>query len=504
MKNKTILNIFLSWTYQVVVIVSGIIVPKLILSAFGSEVNGLVTSATQFLNYIYIIEGGLGGVVLVNLYKPLAENNEEKISRVVSASNSFFRIIGIIFGIYALGLSIVYPLIVKSSFDYWYIFSLILILSINLLTQYCFSISFRLLLQADQKIYVVHIINIITAILNIGFAILVVNVKSLSNIHILKASSALLFIAQPVVYHIYVKKHYSLKPVKVNRKEELPNRWSCFGHNIAFFINSNTDVTFLTLIKGLAWVSVYSVHVMVTGGLKNVINAFSQVFGPKIGTAIAVGDEQQIKKEIDNYEFFSYFITTIIFGCCICLITPFIKLYTEDVTDIDYFQPIFAILITSADFLFCIRLPYEAVAYGTKNFKNMSIASFIEAGINITVSLALIWQFGIIGIAIGTCSAMTFRIVWYLVFLKRTIPSRSILKSIKRLVSSIAVIIASYLIFTLCVKVNINNYWSWCLVGLASFGCILVLTITVEILVDFKAFKTAAVSIVNRLKRRPN
>ena len=48
MKNKiTLLNIISNFTLQIVSILSGFIVPKLILSYFGSEVNGLISSISQ-------------------------------------------------------------------------------------------------------------------------------------------------------------------------------------------------------------------------------------------------------------------------------------------------------------------------------------------------------------------------------------------------------------------------------------------------------------------------
>ena len=41
--------------------------------AYGSDVNGLVSSITQFLGYIALVEGGVGGVIRAALYKPLAK-----------------------------------------------------------------------------------------------------------------------------------------------------------------------------------------------------------------------------------------------------------------------------------------------------------------------------------------------------------------------------------------------------------------------------------------------
>lgn len=63
MKNKvTLLNIASSLLLQVVSVISGLIVPRIILSCFGSDINGLVSSINQFLSYITLIEGGLQGL----------------------------------------------------------------------------------------------------------------------------------------------------------------------------------------------------------------------------------------------------------------------------------------------------------------------------------------------------------------------------------------------------------------------------------------------------------
>ena len=62
-KRSTKLNVLTSLALQIVTILNGFIVPRIILTAFGSEVNGLVSSLGQFLNYITLLEGGVSGVV---------------------------------------------------------------------------------------------------------------------------------------------------------------------------------------------------------------------------------------------------------------------------------------------------------------------------------------------------------------------------------------------------------------------------------------------------------
>lgn len=155
MRSKLLLkNTIVNLVAQLVAVVCGLILPRLILVNFGSEVNGLTSSITQFLNYITLLEAGVGGVARAALYKPLAEANTEKISAIVVAVEKFFQKIAKIFIVYMLILAFVFPRIAKSSFDYLYVASLVSIIGISTFAQYYFGITYQMLLQADQRKYI--------------------------------------------------------------------------------------------------------------------------------------------------------------------------------------------------------------------------------------------------------------------------------------------------------------------------------------------------------------
>ena len=153
-KNRvTLLNILSNIILQITNIITWFVIPKIILSCFGSDVNGLVSSISQFLSYISLVEGGISGVVMASLYKPLVNQDNEKLSSVIRTSDKFYKRIGLIFVIYSILLGMIYPIIFKTGFSYLYVFSLVLILAINLFIQYMFSITFRNLLNADKPIF---------------------------------------------------------------------------------------------------------------------------------------------------------------------------------------------------------------------------------------------------------------------------------------------------------------------------------------------------------------
>ena len=52
-------NTFWNLVYQLTAVVAGFLVPRAIIGVYGSEVNGLVTSLTQFIGYFALVEAGI-------------------------------------------------------------------------------------------------------------------------------------------------------------------------------------------------------------------------------------------------------------------------------------------------------------------------------------------------------------------------------------------------------------------------------------------------------------
>ena len=88
---KLAFNTISSLVYQVTVVICGLILPRFILQFFGTEVNGLVNSITQFLGIIAFLDLGVGAVIQSSLYKPLAQKDNESISKIMVSGGRFFR-----------------------------------------------------------------------------------------------------------------------------------------------------------------------------------------------------------------------------------------------------------------------------------------------------------------------------------------------------------------------------------------------------------------------------
>lgn len=463
MKDKK--NIISSFLVQIPTIISGLIVPRLIISAYGSEVNGLISSITQILNFITLLEGGLGAVVLAEYYKPISDNNKKRVGEVYSACKSLFKKIGIIFILYTILVGIIYPLIIKSNFSYTYIMTLAFILSFSILIQYLFSISLRLIIQAHQDIFVVNFTTALILIINTVLVFILIKIGC--SIHIVKLFSAILFVLQPIIYSFYIKKYTSYSEyLKRNYKRiQFKNRWSGFSQNLAHFVNMNTDVILITLICDLKSVSVYNIYMLPMNALRQVIITFCNSMQSSLGNAVVSLSIDDARKKYDEFRNLNLAISTFLFCPCLLLINGFVSLYTIGVNDTNYYAPTFAVIMVLAQYLYCCRESDRFLILASGKFKETNKCSIIEAIINLTLSFALLKMgMGLIGVAIGTFVAILYRYIYFILFLKTNIIKESLYLQMKKIIPYFIVILMNILIY-LFVNLKTRNILDFCIYG---------------------------------------
>ena len=410
-RNKRLaFNAVTSLLLQIAVIINGFIIPRLILESYGSEVNGLVNSVTQFLGVISLLDLGVGAVVQTSLYKPLADNDIAGISRIYVSAGKFFKRIALILIVYSAVLMIFYPLTVKGSFGHFYSASLTAIIAVSSFAQYYFGVVNGLLLSADQKGYIQYSVQIVTVIINT--VVCAVLMKCGFSVHIMKLAASLTFVVRPLFLYFYVGKHYKIDKTVTYTEEPIKQKWNGMAQHFAAFVLSGTDSIVLTLFSTLENVSVYSVYNTVILGVKNLLMSLTNGFQSLTGEMIAKRETDKLYSFFAYTEWFFHTATTLIFGCTGVLLVSFVRVYTSGVDDADYIQPLFAFLITAANAGHCLRLPYNILILAAGHYKQTQSNYIIAMIMNIVISAATVKLWGLIGVAVGTLAAMVYQTVW--------------------------------------------------------------------------------------------
>lgn len=457
-KKKLYLNTVSALILQVVTFICGFILPKQILLFYGSEVNGLVTSITRFLSVISLLEMGIGPVIQSNLYKPLAEKNNEVISKIIVSAEKFYKKIACIFLVYIAILAVIYPLINKE-FSFIFTCSMIIIISISTFVQYYFGLTYQVFLNADQKIYISSILQILTIILNTALCMILMYLDF--SIHIVKLVSAIVFIIRPIFQNLYVKKVYKIN-LKIEYEEEpIKQKWNGFAQHIAAVVNAETDIVLLTFFVGFQGVSIYSVYFLVVSGITMIVMTSASGLESYWGNILANGENNLLKKSFNKIEFFIHSVVTFLYTTTAILIAPFISVYILGTADEKlYYLPIFGFVLTFAYAFQCLRVPYFRIIKAAGQYKETQNGAFISTIINVLVSLFAVKKFGLVGIATGTLFAMFYHTAYFVWHLRSNILQYKIKRFLMYMLTDFIVVILAFY-FSKYFSMNSKTYLDW-------------------------------------------
>lgn len=495
---NAMLNIVFSLILQVVTFVKGLILPRIIIPAYGSDVNGLISSITQFLTYISLLEAGVGSIFRASLYKPLSKNDMDGVSGIINEQKRFYRKIGGIFIFYVIALCAFYPLIAKTDISKPYIISLILTLSISTFAEYFVSLPYTSLLSADQKIRISYMVSIIYTALNILVSLFWVSLKA--DIRLIYLSMCVIGLLRPLFYTLYVKKHYKLNKNIKPDKSALNQRWNGMVHHFAYYIHTNTDTAILTVFVGTAMVSVYNVYGAIILGIEKIITSVSTGAAAGLGNLLETNNKEQINNTVNQFELIQGGLATVLYTATALLLIPFMKIYTANMTDMNYIQPIFGYVLIFAEAIFCFRCIYSSVSTNANKFKETQHCAILECVLNLVVSLILVivFKMGIVGVAIGTVIGMFARYISEVVFISKNVIFRPIRKAVKMFVVSLAIVLVSVAICNLILNYNsIYTMTMWVL-----YSVITVLIVGAVSLIFYSIFYRDIIkSLFKRLKR---
>ncbi len=479
---KVFINTICGILYELVALVCGLILPRLILENFGSSYNGITSSITQFISCISLMKAGIGGATKAALYKPLAENDTKSISAIINQTVKFMRKIALFFVLFILLFAIIYPLYINDDFEWLFTSTLIIIISMSTFAQYYFGISYDMLLAADMKQHVSAIFNIFMTIMNT--VICVILIRANCGIHLVKLGSSIVYFIGPIFLCFYTKKKYKIDTSQVSSTDLIKARWDALGHEIANFVNTNSAIMILTIFSTLLNVSIYTVYNYIIINVRKTLLTFVTGFGSAFGNMYAKKEYKLMNENLGIYELIMFSLVAIIYPVMLLLIVPFVRIYTDGINDANYIQPMFAILSVLAGAFNCIRLPYQTIVTAAGDFKGTRNGAFVEAALNLFLSILFVIKFGLIGVAIGTFVATFFRTIQYVVYISNHIIYRNIKFFVKKiLIFSVYFIVISLILWK--VVFSINNWLSWILAGF----CITMISFAIVMLLNIIFFK---------------
>ena len=394
---------------QVVAMIAGFIIPKIMIEVYGSDINGMTSSISQFISYFTLVEAGISGAAVYSLYKPLAERDHLAINRILVAARNFYWQSGSIFVGLTCFLAVVYPFfVITDKLPSWEIGVLVLILGVSGALDFFTLAKYQALLTASQKLYVISLASTSAVIVNtIIIAVLSIWQTDIVLVRFIALSSVFL---RTFLLWYYVRKHYTFLDYSVEPDNHaLDKRWDALFLNVLGPIQQGTPIILATVLSTLKMVSAYAIYNLVMSGINALLGVFINGLSASFGDVIARKEKQILQRAYNEFEACYYALIAGVYGVTLATITPFVCLYTKNATDMNYNLPWLGFLLAFNGLLYNLKTPQGMMVISAGLYKETKWRAFTQAMIVIVGGTVggLLW--GLPGILLGEILSNIYR-----------------------------------------------------------------------------------------------
>lgn len=493
-KKKAFINIFVGFFCQFITVVLGLIIPRILLTNYGSDTNGLIGTITQIFTYIALLEAGISQAARNMLYKPIAEDNQEGVSFWMSVARRYYRRISGYYCACVLVIALLMPIVLKTQISYFTVFFYIIFEGLTSVVSFYFINTWTCLLNAKGETYITNIINMITVIL--CYVVKIILAIAGVNIVFIQIGYFIVSLLKLLIYKIYIGKKYTwVRFDSAPVKAKLPDRNAYVISEITWTIFSSTDMLVLSVFVATAISSVYSVYNMVFVALSGLLNAVYQALNYNLG--------HKYHENIRDYPtlhdtFNSIFMAgiTILMSVTYVLIIPFVKLYTIGVSDVEYIYKLLPLMFCLVQMLTWSRyIGGNLIGIAGRQKPAVKI-NVIEAVINVVLSIILVNILGITGVLLATVCALPLKVVYCNYISDIKIMKRKPWKTISILGVNYLIFVSTALL-TPHINISINNYGE-----LFIYGAILFLVFTIVVLLINSLVNRDIIRTIRMVKKR--
>ncbi len=428
-ENRIRKNLLSGIVYQVVLIALSFLIPRLYLENFGSEVNGVLSTIKQIFVYMGLLEAGIGLATTQALYKPVAENDQNTISAIVSATNLYYRKSGIVYAVIVAIMATVYAYVIPTGMDPLVVFGVIVFTAIPALFSYFVQAKYRILLEVDGRKYVINNSETVLHLLsNVGKIFVLLLTDSLI---LMQFVYCVLYVLQLSYVYIQAKRRYHWLDLSARPDYgAISQSKSVLVHQVSGLVFNNTDVLLLSVLCDFKVVSVYTIYNIFFSQVQTFITSITSGFSFALGQMFHT-DRDKFLKTYKIYETFFIMATFIIYTLMAVFLLPLIQIYTKGIDDANYTNVYLILLFVIMNLLANGKLPSNHVIEFAGEFHKTRSHAIWEMAINIVVSVAAILKWGICGAIVGTIVALVYRSVMMIFHSNKKVLGRNVFHTYK-------------------------------------------------------------------------
>ena len=408
--HRSVMNIKVGMIFYVLSLFLAFFSRKIFLDCLGAEFIGLTGMLMNIMSFLSVAELGIGTSIVYFLYKPLQEDNHEKINEVMSMLAFLYRCIGFIIGSFGIIVSLFFPwwfghLNTGLPLVYFAFYSFLA----SSVAGYIFNYK-QLLVSANQKQYLVNayfqtiaIVQSLTQILLAWYY---------RNLWLWVTVGLIFTIIGIIIFNIRIRQLYpwlriSLKEGRQKLKqypEVLRKTRQVFVQKIKDFILYRSDELLVGIFVSVTQVAFYGNYTIITSKLNFLVNILSDGMNAGVGNLVAEGNDQNTMKVFWELTAIRFFIVGIVVFGLLLFIQPFVTCWFGPqyrLSDLIVYLLVFNI------FIFLSRGVVENYISAHGLFSDVW-AAWTELALNLGITLCLAPFYGIVGILLGKIASVFF------------------------------------------------------------------------------------------------
>lgn len=408
-------NAVFAMLFEVLAALLAFIVRWFFIRCLRVEYLGMGGLFTNILTILSLAELGAGSAIVYSMYKPLAENNTERIKSLMYLYKTIYLWIGT--AIFVLGMCVIpfLDFFVKEQPSIPYTeFILIYVLTvIQTASSYFFCYRFSIY-SANQKGRIIQkygmFFSVLRSVLQVFVLIFLKNYIAYLIVAIVVTLINNIILSQKAnrEYPFLKEKAEKLDRESVHKIKK--NIFALLLYKLGITVATTIDTLLISKFFGLIYVGIYSnYHLIISYSDK----LFSSVLGtitPSLGNLMVTGTDEKKLQVFSALQLIYYWLATYLAVALLVLFNPFIEVFFGK--EFLFEQSMVIALVVSIT-LTNFQRPCGLTRDATGLFWYGKLRPFAMSILNVIFSLIAIKRYGIIGVLIGTALSKAMTYAWY-------------------------------------------------------------------------------------------
>lgn len=456
---------------MVITIILPFVSRTIIIYSLGTEYVGLGGLFTSILSVLSLSELGVGAAISYALYKPIAEQDVDKVNAILKLYRTIYRIIGTVILVLSACLMPFLDVLVAGDLpNGMSLHKLFVLYVINTVISYFIFGYKKVLLTAHQR-YDLEV-NINSIILVLQYVLQIIILLTTKNYYLYVIAFPACTVINNLVANFVIRKKYSQYKCKGSvSKQELfslyKNVGGAFFSKLGSTIYLSVDNIVISSVLGLAVLGRYGNYYYIISSLIAVFAVVHNSLRPTLGNCVATETVESNWTFLEQINYIYMFAVTLCCSCCMALFQDFEKVWVgADNMLSNVMVALFVIYFFAGRTSAVLGIYQEAAGIWWQG----KFIPIIAAAVNLIFNIIGVRLIGLPAILISSIIASLFvtlpgtmRIMFQNYFTEKQYYSRYVKELLKTTAKAIVVVVVSY---SIMIHVPVTGWGSLIIKGI--------------------------------------